>query len=309
MKIFKSIDQIEDIKHTSVALGNFDGLHRGHCELIQFAVSLAKTKGLQSVVFAFSQNNPHKAAGIAAKKIISTAQKCRLIAEMGVDCLVDIPFSEDIRRMPAEDFIDSILIGKLHAQEVSCGFNYRFGYQAAGSPQYLDLQGKNKGFAAHILPPYKIEGEVVSSTLIRKLIEQGEMKQCAQLLGRCYAMEGIVVEGNKLGKEIGFATANINIDAELVSPASGVYVTRSAFNGISLPSITNVGNKPTVGTYGKNVETHIIGIEEELYGLHFRVEFLEKLRGEIKFSGLDELKERIALDCKTAINYHHENKC
>lgn len=304
MKLYKHLDLLDTMpKHTVVALGNFDGLHRGHCALIERAAASAKEQGLCSVVFAFS-DNPKKAFGARTKKIISAAKKAEIIESLGIDFLIDIPFDEHIRKMDAEAFATEIIANKLRARAAFCGFNYRFGHKAAGTPDFLAEIGKKAGFSVTVIPPYIVDGELVSSSKIRELIRDGDMEKSARFLGRRFCMEGIVTEGNKLGKTIGFATANVNIDEEMVSPPNGVYITTSFLDGRRLPSVTNVGNKPTIGEYGRNVETHIFDFEEDLYGSHLRVAFIKKLRGEKKFASVFELQASIANDCRRALDFH-----
>ena len=242
-----------------------------------------------------------------AKRIISAKQKIEIIEKLGVDILVNIPFDKNIRKMHANEFIDNILVGKLKAKQVFCGFNYRFGHKAQGTPEYL-FEAGSKRFLTSVIAPYAIDDELVSSSKIRQLIEVGDMKKAALFLGRNYVMEGRVVEGNKLGKTIGFATANLNIESHMISPSTGVYMTRSLLNGEYFPSITNVGYKPTTGKFEKNVETHILDFDGDIYGAFLRVEFLEKLRDEIKFSSLNELKASISYDRDRARKFHNDRK-
>lgn len=306
MKTYERLNAFENMTGaTSVALGNFDGVHVGHRELIKKAVVTAKEKGLTSVVFAFSEN-PKESFGIHTKKIISAKEKTEIIADLGVDVLINIPFDKTIRKMHADEFVDRILVKKLKAKEVFCGFNYRFGYKAQGNSEYL-FEAGGKNFSTTVLAPYAIDGELVSSSKIRQLIEAGEMEKCTVFLGRNFAMEGKVVEGNKLGKTIGFATANMDLEAGMISPATGVYITRSVLKGKLLPSITNVGYKPTTGKFEKNVETHLLDFDADLYGALLRVEFIQRLRGEIKFNSLNELKASIARDRDCAVAYHSKH--
>lgn len=195
-------------------------------------------------------------------------------------------------------------MGKLKAAEVFCGFNYRFGRKAAGNVDLLRECGKRLGFSVNVIDPVVVDGEVVSSTLIRSLIKSGEVDECFKYLGRNYDIGGDVVVGNRLGKSLGFPTSNIMIDENMVTPPNGVYVTYCIYNGVRYPSVTNVGVKPTVGTFKKNVETHIFNFNKELYGKHIKVEFLKMIRDEVKFASTDELSEQIARDCLEAKSYH-----
>ena len=161
-----------------------------------------------------------------------------------------------------------------------------------------------KGFGIHIQEPFTIDGNLVSSTFIRALIQEGKVDQCLKYMGRLYSIDGEVVVGNKLGRTIGFPTSNIMIDETMVTPPNGVYVTYCTYNGVRYPSVTNVGVKPTIGTYHKNVETHIFNFDKELYGKTIRVEFLEKTRDERKFESVEALSKQITDDCITARSYH-----
>ena len=306
MKIFNSLEQIDSIEESVIALGNFDGVHLGHQELIYRAVRNAKSAGKKSAVFTFS-NHPRNflKRGEEVKSILYPAEKARIIRELGVDYLYNIDFNETIMNTEAIDFIDKILIDKMNMKEAVCGFNYRFGKMAKGTPEVLIREGIVKGYGIHILEPIKIDGQIVSSTLIRNLIQNGEMVKCKEFMGRNYTIGGKVVVGNKLGRTLGFPTSNIYIDKKMVSPPNGVYITICHHSGIDYPSITNVGVKPTIGKYEKNVETHIFNFDKILYNKEIRVEFIRKMRDEIKFESIEELSNQIVSDCEEAKKYHN----
>lgn len=305
MKIFYTLDEISNIEPTALALGNFDGIHKGHQELISKAVRAAKRHGIKSAVFTFSNHPRNSIAGQKpVKNILSREEKAALIENMGVDYLFDIEFTEDIQTMSAEAFIKDLLLGKFNAAETFCGFNYRFGYKASGNVKMLKAYAKELGFTANEMHPVTVDGEVVSSTLIRGLIKSGEVDECYKYLGRNYDIGGEVVVGNRLGKSIGFPTSNIQIDESMVTPPNGVYITYCIYNGTKYPSITNVGVKPTIGEYKKNMETHIFNFDKELYGKHIKVEFLKMTRDEVKFGSVEELSQQIAKDCQQAKEYH-----
>jgi riboflavin kinase/FMN adenylyltransferase len=193
-------------------------------------------------------------------------------------------------------------------KQAYCGFNYKFGYKAEGTPEVLMHEGIEKGFGIHVLEPFEIDGNLVSSTFIRNLIAEGKVDQCMKYMGRNYAIGGEVVVGNKIGRTIGFPTSNLIIDENMVTPPNGVYVTYCTYNGVRYPSVTNVGVKPTIGDYKKNVETHIFNFNKELYGKKIRVEFLEKTRDEKKFESVEELSKQITSDCIMAKDYHRRTK-
>lgn len=307
MKIYRNLEDVNNIEPTVVALGNFDGVHKGHQELIRRTILTAEAAGLKSAVFTFS-THPRSVMGVEAVKSITYAdEKAKIIEELGIDYLFDIPFTDDVRTLSPEKYITELIIGKFNMREVYCGFNHRFGFKAAGTPEVLMKLGIEHGFGVHVLEPYIIDGNLVSSTFIRGLIESGDVNLVTKYMGRSYAVEGEVVVGNRLGKKIGFPTSNLNLDENMVSPPNGVYMTQCFYDGVCYPSITNVGNKPTIGTYGRNVETHIFNFDEELYGKVIRVEFLEKLRDEKKFESIEALSKEIMDNCITAKAYHREH--
>jgi len=307
MKLFNSISEINNIGETVVALGNFDGVHKGHQELIRRTVKSAKIAGLKSAVFTFTNHTKNVLAGkTVIKNILYAEAKARIISNLGIDYLFSLEFNETIRRMSPRDLIEQLLLQTFRMREAYCGFNYRFGYQAKGTPETLMKAGFAMGFGIHVLEPYIIDGIVVSSTFIRELIASGRVEECSKYLGRNYSAGGEVVVGNKIGRTIGFPTLNIQIDDTMVTPAHGVYVTLCRIGETCIPAVTNVGNKPTIGDNYKTIETHLFNFNEDLYGRHIRVEFLRLLRPEIKFDSVEALAEQIKSDARAAEEYHLE---
>lgn len=310
MIVFNKLEDIKDIPKTAVALGNFDGVHVGHQELIKRAVASARKKTSQgspekSAVFTFSNHPKSLIPGAKPiKNIIYNEEKQALIESLGVDYYFDIEFTEEIMTMDPEAYVKELLVDKFNAKEVFCGFNYRYGFKAGGDGELLRKLGEKYGFNVNQIPPVMVDGEVVSSTLIRQLIKAGDMDECDKYLGRNYSIGGEVVVGNRLGKSIGFPTSNIMIDETMVTPPNGVYITYCVYNGVKYPSITNVGVKPTIGTFTKNMETHIFNFDKELYGKNIMIEFVKMTRPEAKFASLGELCEQIAKDCNEAREYH-----
>ena len=305
MKVFNSLQEVKDVERCVVALGNFDGVHKGHQALISKAVATAKKHGIKSAVFTFSNHPKNLIPGQKpVKNIIYQDEKAALIEQMGVDYLFNIEFTENIKNMDPVDFVEELLVKKFNAAETFCGFNYHFGYKAAGDIKLLKKCGKRLGFIVNIIDPVIIDGEVVSSILIRGLIKSGDVDECWKYLGRNYDIGGEVVVGNRLGKSLGFPTSNIMIDENMVTPPNGVYITYCIYNGIKYPSVTNVGVKPTIGVYKKNMETHIFNFDKELYGKQIKVEFLKMTRDEVKFANKEELSAQIARDCAEAREFH-----
>lgn len=308
MKLFNSLEEIKNIKETVVALGNFDGVHKGHQELIRRTVKSAKMAGLKSAVFTFRNHPKNVLSGKPViKNILYLEDKAAIIKSLGVDYLFSLEFDEEIQHMSAEDFIQKLLLDAFKMREAYCGFNYHFGYQAEGNPEILMKAGLREGFGIHVLEPFRIDGNLVSSTFIRNLIEEGKVGECMKYMGRNYSVGGEVVVGNRIGRTIGFPTSNILIDETMVTPAHGVYVTYCCYNGVKYHGVTNVGIKPTIGDNKKNIETHIFHFNKDLYGKEIRIEFLEKIRSEIKFNNVDELAEQIRKDCLEAKLYHQQH--
>ena len=307
MRIYTSLEEIKNIEDTVVALGNFDGVHKGHQEIISRTVRSAEAAGLASAVFTFS-NHTSTVLNSAkpVKNILYAAEKERIIRDMGVDYLISIPFTREILNLTAEEFIRTILVEKLHIREAYCGFNYSFGRMAAGTPEVLMHEGLKYGFGIHVQEPYMIDGVIVSSTYIRELISEGRMEEAARFLGRPYVIGGEVIMGNQLGRNIGFPTCNVVIDETMITPPNGVYITYCTVDGVRHPAVTNVGNKPTIGDYAKNIETHIFNFDREIYGEEISVEFIRRTRPEKKFDGIEALRKQIESDCITARVFHRE---
>lgn len=307
MKQYTNLNEIDYAEETVVALGNFDGVHKGHQELIRRTVNSAISANLKSAVFTF---NNHPKNALAGKPVIQNIlywdEKAKIISDLGVDYLISIDFDPTIETMEPVDFIKRVLQGALHMKEAYCGFNFRFGHGGAGDPETLMKVGIAEGFGIHVMEPYMVLGQTVSSTLIRSLIENGEVDRCLGLMGHYYRIRGTVVHGNRLGRTIGFPTSNITLDNGMVTPANGVYITYCNYNGIRYPSVTNVGLKPTIDQQGaiKNVETHIFDFNKDIYGKEISVEFLKRIREEIKYDSVEALTEQIKIDCLTAASYH-----
>jgi riboflavin kinase/FMN adenylyltransferase len=306
MKLFTNFEEIDDLQETVIALGNFDGVHKGHQELIRRTVNSAIGTNLKSAVFTFSNHPKNILAGKqVVKNILYWDEKVKILGDLGVDYVVAVPFDETIRDMAPERFIMELLVNKLHMKEAYCGFNYRFGRNGEGTPETLMKVGLSNGCGIHVLEPYMVRGQIVSSTIIRNYIAGGDVDQCLAFMGHYYNLRGTVIMGNRFGRTLGFPTLNISIDEEMVSPADGVYVTYCSYEGIRYPSVTNVGVRPTVcNACARNMETHIFNFNEEIYGKEIRVEFLERLRPEITFGSVEELAVQIKKDCLTAAAYH-----
>ena len=292
MVIFRNLAEIQDIEKTAVALGNFDGIHKGHQVLIKKAVKTAEEKGIKSAVFTFSNHPRNVIAGNSVvRNIIYEDEKIEILEEMGVDYLFSISF-EEIMKLSPQDFVDKVLIERFRIDTAVCGFNFTYGYKAAGTADMLRGMAAGR-FDVAVVDPVKVNGQVVSSTLIREKIMNGDVEAVPELLGRNFTIRGTVIHGNEIGRSIGFPTCNIVIDESMAALPNGVYMTYCYVEGVKYCSITNVGNKPTIGEYGKNIETNIFNFNEDIYDKKIKVEFLKKIRDEQKFDDLEALKKQI----------------
>jgi len=305
MKIISYLeDAAEIIENSVVALGNFDGIHKGHQQLINKAVELAEEKNCSSVVFTFA-NHPMNvlAKKTIVKSILSIEDKAKVLEDMNVDYMVNVPFNDFMRTSDPETFVKRAIVKSLKANHVVCGFNYTFGHMAKGTPEMLAEFGKQYGFDVTIIPEFDIGGFADSSTRIRKLIAEGDMKGYFDCVGRLYKINGRVIEGQRFGRTIGFPTINLNLLEEFALPLNGVYVTNTYIDGVKYRSVTNVGVKPTVGEFQKNAETHIFDFNQDVYGKLVSIEFLALLRPERKFENIEELGLQIKQDCLDARAY------
>lgn len=311
MEIINSLDNINIRHKTAVALGNFDGIHIGHREIFRNALDAAKEQGLKSLCFTFS-NHPfnfilrrNDSDPDAVKLICTEEEKIELIEDMGFDILVNVPFDEHIMTMHAHDFFEDIVRDKLNAGYVSVGFNYTYGARATGRPDTLRRECEAAGIGVEIHDAVIVDGEVVSSTLIREMIATGNMEMTAKLLGRPYSFNGTVKHGKRLGSSMGIPTINIPAPDRQMLPPNGVYFSRIHINGILYNSVSNIGLNPTVNDDArrKTIETNIFDYDDDAYGKDVTVYFDHFSRGERKFRNKEELFAQISRDCENARNY------
>jgi riboflavin kinase/FMN adenylyltransferase len=296
---------------TGVGLGNFDGLHIGHMALIHTLVSECRMSGLSPAVFTFTKHPDHiLRKDLYQPLITSLSHKTEILARQDIDWLCLQEFDDAFSQLSAEDFVRDILLARLRARLVVVGFNYRFGYQGEGDTAMLRRLGERHGFRVIVVPPVKVEDEVVSSTLIRSYIGKGEMEHVFHLLGRHFSIPGVVADGRRIGRQIGFPTANLYPEPEMAIPAFGVYITRTRSGQAWHDSVTSIGLAPTVRTDDSfSIETHLLGFREDLYGKEIEVAFLSRLRGEIRFDGLEALKAQIGRDIADARAYFSVSPC
>ena len=286
---------------TVLALGMFDGMHIGHKKLIETAVRLAKKDGLEAAVFTFS-DHPQKLFGAKVARLCSNEERLAVMQKLGAARIEQAEFTRELASLSPEMFID-MLVEKLDPKTIVAGFNYTFGKGKSGNTDLLTKLALKKGMGAAVIPPVSFANKPVSSTRIRELIEKGEMQSAQLMLGRPYTLDGTVVEGRRIGRTIGFPTANILPKEERAIPQDGVYISMAKVDGDMMPSVTNIGLNPTVGGKSRMIETHILDFDGDVYGKQIEVFFVKRLRGVKAFVSLDELKAQIASDSKTARAY------
>jgi riboflavin kinase / FMN adenylyltransferase len=284
-----------------LALGNFDGVHRGHRKILERVRRCATERGHTAVVMTFDPHPPRVVRPDKAPPLLmTTAQRLEAIAAAGVHGAAIVRFTVELSKWTPEQFVQTVLADWLRVSEVWVGANFLFGHDRAGNFSLLRTLGMRYAFKAEKIDPVRYKDFVVSSTRIRRLVGEGRVDEAGALLGHQYYIDGVVVEGDRRGRSIGFPTANLRTENELLPP-HGVYATTATVNGAVLPSVTNVGLRPTVDPSGRlTVETHIFNFNRDLYGTSLRVGFVQRLRDERAFESLDALRTQISSDCDRA---------
>jgi riboflavin kinase/FMN adenylyltransferase len=284
-----------------LALGNFDGVHRGHRKILDRVKRVATERAATSVVMTFDPHPPRVVRPDKAPPLLmTTAQRLEAIADAGLQGAAIVRFTPDMSRWSPEQFVRTVLVDWLHVAEVWVGANFLFGRDRAGNFSLLRSLGAALGFKAEKIDPVRYKDFVVSSTRIRRLVAEGRVDEAGALLGHQYYIDGKVVEGDRRGRTIGFPTANLCTDNELLPP-HGVYATTATIDGIVRASVTNVGVRPTVDDSGRtHVETHVFNLQQDLYGQTVRVGFVQRIRDERAFESVEALRAQIGADCDKA---------
>lgn len=282
-----------------VAIGVFDGVHRGHAALIGAAVKAAAERGARSVACTF---DPHPTAVVAPRavpaQLTSLRRRVELLGSLGVDGVCVLPFTEELSKLSPEYFVRHVLVGGLHAVGVVVGEDFRFGHRAAGDVKLLTGLGRQYGFEvlAQPLAATGRAGEAFSSTRVRASVAEGDVAAAAEVLGRDFAVEGTVVHGAARGADLGFPTANMATLPGAAIPADGIYTGRLHVDSRRLPAAISVGTNPTFEGGERTVEAHVLDFSGDLYGADVRLDFTSRLRGQIAFDSVDELVEQIETD-------------
>lgn len=288
----------QGVEH-AVAIGVFDGVHRGHRAV--FAMLDDAADGRPLVAMTFSDHPDAVVTGDVAPPALTTLdRRLELFEEIGVDIAAIIEFDHDTMRLTPEEFVDRYLIVGLHATVVAVGAGFRFGHGASGTVDTLRLLGARRGFTILATPIVEIHGTEVRSSTIRAAIASGGVELAARMLGRPFEIAGEVVPGDARGHTIGFPTANVSVPKGFVRPAGGVYAVRCTVDGVVYDGVCNVGTRPTFGGGPEMIEVHLLDTEIDLYGRTVRVAFVDRIRNEQRFASIDALVAQIAADIERA---------
>ncbi len=283
-----------------LALGNFDGLHRGHAKIIDRVRRRAGERGGTPAAMTF---DPHPSRVIRPDKapalLMTTEQRLEALGRAGMQGVAVVRFTQDMSMWDPEMFVRAVLVDWLRVVEVWVGANFLFGHERAGTFSVLRSLGSRYGFRAEKIDPVRYKDFVVSSTRVRRLIAEGRVDEAGALLGHHYFIDGTVVRGDARGREIGFPTANLETTNELLPPA-GVYATMAGLNGVEHPSVTNIGTRPTFGGGEVRVESHLLDGARDLYDARLRLSFVQRLRDERAFPDVDALRAQIDADARAA---------
>jgi len=287
--------------HPVLALGNFDGLHRGHLKIIERVRRGAAEHGGTPMAMTF---DPHPSRVVRPDKaptlLMTKEQRLEALERAGIKAVAVVRFTTELSQWDPETFVRTVLVEWLRVSDVWVGANFLFGHDRSGNFSTLRTLGQRYGFRADKIDPVRYKEFVVSSTRVRRLIAEGRMDEAGALLGHQYYIDGVVVEGKHRGRELGFPTANLKTDNELLPP-DGVYATTTTIDGIVHPSISNIGLRPTFGDTTKTIiEAYVMGFDGDLYGRRVRLGFVQRLRDERKFEDVDALRAQMEADRRRA---------
>ncbi len=301
MKVYYSLEAFsESLPHPVVTMGNFDGIHRGHQEIFRILRQEAKANHGTALVITFFPHplkvlNPER----APRLITNLQDRVELMECCGIDRVLCLPFNEEFAGWDAERFVRDILVGRLGTKKVLVGEDFRFGRNRKGDIHFLKERGKPFGYTVQKVDPVRVNGLEISSTRIRQSIQEGRIRESAAMLGRPYNISGTVVTGDKRGRTLGFPTANLETDAELLPP-NGVYAVRVVLGKDRRPGVASLGVKPTFSGRRFTIEAHIFDFDRDIYGKPMRMEFVEWIREEKSFPSAQALAEQIGRDAEEA---------
>jgi riboflavin kinase/FMN adenylyltransferase len=298
MQVEEELAKLSVEKDMLLTIGVFDGVHLGHRHLISKLTELARKQDLASGVVTFRQH-PQEVLFPQTRLPFLTdlAQRTKLLKDEGVEVVIALSFTPELARLSPRQFLEK-LVKYLRMRGLVVGPDFALGRNREGNVDNLSRLGKEMGFSVTVVPPLIIDGEVVSSTAIRKALASGDMKRAQSLIGRPFSLQGRVTSGARRGAGLGFPTANLEASPQQALPAEGVYASRAHINNQTHPAMTNIGQRPTFGESQRVVEVYFLDYHGDLYGQELAVDIIERLRSEIKFDSPEELKQQIAEDVK-----------
>jgi riboflavin kinase/FMN adenylyltransferase len=299
LKVYSDIIDFKDVKNPVVTTGTFDGVHLGHQKIINRLKDVAREENGETVLITFY---PHPRMVLFPEdndlKLINTQEeKIELLEQYGIDHLIIIPFTKEFSRLTSVEFVRNILVNQIRTKRLVIGYNHHFGRNREGSFEHLKEYGPLYGFEVEEIPAKDIDSIEISSTKIRNALQTGDVKTAASYLGHEFSLTGRVVDGKKIGRQIGYPTANIFVeDKYKIIPEDGVYAVKVRHDNRMYGGMLNIGNNPTVNGKHKTIEVNIFDFNKEIYEENATIYFIERLRDEVKFNGLEELTEQLAID-------------
>lgn len=305
MKIYQSLNEFKPSKKTIVTLGTFDGVHLGHNAILDTICNIAKQENLESVLLTFFPHPRLIISNDSEIKMLNTmAEKSILLEQKGVQNFIIHPFDKLFSELSPREFVEKVLIKQLNIQKIIIGYDHKFGKNRAADFNDLIAFGREFDFEVEEIPAKQVDEVSVSSTKIRNSLLEGKISLANAYLGYSYMLSGNVVKGNKLGRTIGFPTANIQISENYkLIPKNGAYIVTAIVNNKTVFGMLNIGIKPTLGENLMSIEVHLLDFSEDIYGQKMQVNVVERLRGEHKFESLEALKSQLEIDKKTTIQY------
>lgn len=303
MKLFEGLESLTTpFRSSTVAIGTFDGIHVGHQAIIRTAVADAAAHDRPSLVFTFDRHPADLLAPDRAPDYLTTPdQRNRYVADLGVDALIVARFTHELAALSPRAFLEQILQASLGARTIVVGENFVFGHNRTGNAAFLESEQQRYSYSLIALKPVMVGGAPASSTRVRDLLRVGDVREAEQVLGHPYWLAGTVEQGQKLGRKLGYPTANLALTCRQVVPPDGIYVVRARLEDHRvIDGACSIGNRPTVAGAGRSIETYLFDFDEDLYGSAMEIRFVRRLRDELKFASLDALTEQMARDVQQA---------
>lgn len=303
MQVHRSIDYLPGFKNSVITIGTFDGVHEGHRQIIEALKAEAQAVNGEAVIITFDPHprkivHPHTHLHL----INTLEEKIELLSGTGIDHLVVVPFTKEFSDQPAEAYIEHFLIGKFHPHCIIIGYDHHFGHERKGNFRLLENQAAQFHYRLLEIPKHVLDSIAVSSTKIRKAIQESHIETANKLLGYDFFFEGKVVPGDKLGRQLGYPTANLEYTSqEKIHLGHGVYAVHVEVDGETRKGMLSIGNRPTLNRPGEKVEVNIFDFDKEIYGMTLRVTVRKFLRGQVKYDSLDELIEQLGKDKKDSL--------